>query len=910
MALDRRGWPSLGKVFRLPRTRRRIRQEIDDELRFHLEERAEELMAAGMARADAEAEARRRFGDVEAHRRETASIDQRIIQERERMDTWDAIRRETRQAVRSLARSRGFSTIAVTTLALGIGATTAIFTILDAVVLRPLPYPAAERLVYLQSGVPGVGPDTRWGLSVAGYLYFREHARGMDALGAYTTGQPAFGGRDGAERVSAARVSGSLFDVLGARTILGRPIRNEDNLRGTDPVVVLGHDFWQNYFDSDAAIVGRTIQLNSSPVEVIGVLAPGVHLPQTRIDVWLAAGIDPAAPPVNSHYLSAIGRLREGVTVAAARDELARLTSQFPEVFPGAYSPSFMESSGFATEIQPLHERVIGNYDRILWILLGAVSLVLLIACANVANLFLVRTETRRRELAVRTALGGDRAHLAWHYLTESVVLALVAGGIGLLLAYGLVRALLALAPSGIPRLDEIGLGWGSVAFAVALSLLAGITFGLFPLVRLGRSFDALRDASRGMTASRGQRAARGALVVSQVALAMVLLAAAGLMLRSFDRLRNVRPGLEPEGVLTMGVSLPASRYRDYNSVSRFYKELTDRIAALPGVTSVALGPLPLDGDGSNALGGWRGCSLAFTDEPPSSSGEQGSCVGTHLASPGYFETLGIPVEGRTPTWDETDRGMAGAVVTRALAERLWPGQNPLGRGIKGNGSQPPYYTVVGVIGDLRAAGLDQPPVAVVFYPIVPMEGAPLWTPPRSMTLAVRTTHADPALLTPAIRRTMSELDSEIPIANVRTMEQVMARSMSRTSFTMLLLGAAGVMSLLLSAVGIYGVISYTVSQRRGEIGIRMALGARTAQVAGLVVAQSVRLAALGVAIGLVAAFSAASLLESLLFDVSATDPVTLVAVAVMLLALSVAASYAPARRAAAVNPSEALRAD
>ena len=910
MPLDRRGWPSLGKVFRLPRTKRRLRQEIDDELRFHLEERAEELVAAGMAPADAEAEARRRFGDVEAHRRETASIDQRIIQERERMDTWDAVRRETRQAVRSLGRSRSFTAIAITTLALGIGATTAIFTILDAVVLRPLPYPAAERLVLLQSGVPGVERDARWGLSVAGFLYFREHASSMDALGAYTTGQPTFGGREGAERISAARVSGSLFDVLGARTILGRPIRDEDNLRGTDPVVVLGHDFWQVHFDSDAGVVGRTIRLNSSPVEVIGVLAPGVHLPQSKIDVWLAAGIDPATPPENSHYLSVMGRLREGITVDAAVGELARLTAQFPEVFPGAYPQSFMESSGFTTEVKALHEHVIGNYDRILWILLGAVSLVLLIACANVANLFLVRTETRRRELAVRTALGGDRAHLAWHYLTESVVLAMVAGGVGLLLAYWLIRALLALAPSGIPRLAEIGLGWQSPVFALVLSLVAGVAFGLFPLVRLGRSFDALRDSSRGMTASRGQRAARGALVVSQVALAMVLLAAAGLMLRSFDRLRNVRPGLEPEGLLTLQVALPAARYRDYGSVSRFYKELTDRIEALPGVTSVALGPLPLDGGGSNALGQWRGCSLAFTDEPPSSSGEQGPCVGTHLASPGYFETFGIPVEGQTPTWDETDRGVAGAVVTRALADRLWPGQSPLGRGIKGNGREPPFYTVVGVVGDLRAAGLDQPPVAAVFYPIVPKAGAPLWSPPRSMTMAVRTTLADPASLTPAIRGTMRELDAEIPIANARTMEEVMASSMSRTSFTMLLLAAAGVMSLLLSAVGIYGVISYTVSQRRGEIGIRMALGARATQVAGLIVAQSLRMAALGVAIGLVAAFFAASLLESLLFGVSATDPLTLVAVAAVLLALSVAASYVPARRAAAVNPSEALRAD
>ena len=910
MPLDRRGWPGFSQVFRLPATRRRVRQEIEDELRFHLEERIEEMVARGMTRPAAEEESRRRFGDYDAYRQQTTSIDDQTIRERGRMDMIGALRRESRQAFRTLARSRSFSTIAIVTLALGLGATTAIFTILDAVVLRPLPYAAANRLVYLQSGVPGVDRDAKWGLSVAGYLHFRDHAQSFEAIGAFTTSQANFGSKDEAERVPIALVSGTLFEVLGARTIMGRTIRDEDNLRGAPAVVILGHDFWQRHFASDPAVIGRTIQLHSSPFEVIGVLGPGLHLPQDRVDAWMPATLDPAAPPVNSHYLSVIGLLRDGVGIAAARSELSRLTMRFPEIFPTAYSDDFIRSSGFATEAIPLHQRVVGNYDRILWILLGAVSLVLLIACANVANLFLVRTEGRRRELAIRTALGGDRRHLAWHYLTESVLLALVAGAVGVLLAHWTVRALLAIAPANVPRLAEIGIGIDSIVFAGVVSLIAGIVFGLFPLARLGRSFDALRDSSRGMTASRGQRAARGALVVSQVALAVILLAAAGLMLRSFDQLRNVEPGLEPEGVLTLHLALPAMRYKDYAAVSSFHKELARRVEALPGVESVAAGPLPLAGSGSGALGGWSGCSLIFTDAPASSTGEQGPCVGTHVVSPGYFETLGIPVRGTTPSWDETDHGRAGVIVTEALAARLWPGEDPIGKGVKGNGSQPPFYRVVGVVGELRAAGLDEPSVAAAFYPMVPMEGAPLWSPPRSVSLFVRTQLEDPVSLVPAVRRALADLDTEIPIANARAMEQVVSQSMARTSFTMLLLGAAAAMSLLLSAVGIYGVISYIVSQRRGEIGIRIALGARASQVAALIVGQSVRLAAIGIALGLVGAYVATSLLESLLFGVSATDPLTLAAVPLVLLVLAIAASYAPARHAAGVHPAEALRAE
>lgn len=892
------------RVFRLPSATHRLRDDVDAELRFHIEGRIEELMGRGLTRAQAEREARERFGNVDAYRDQTRAIDERIVHEERRMELLDTMGRETRQAVRALARSRSFTCIAIVTLALGIGATTAVYTLLDRVVLHPLPYPGADRLVKIGSLVSGKTVSGEWGVSAAGYFYYLRHNRTFDAIGVYGRHELSMvaGGR--AERVRAAVVSASIARVLGVHASLGRMIGADDDRPGVAPVAVLSHGYWLGRFAGDPAIVGQSITVEGAPVEVVGVLAPGENLPALGAapdaDVWLPLGLDPAATPVNDHGLRAIGRLKDGVTIDAASADLARLTARFPDELSAAYSPAFMRDYHFSAKVTPLRDAVVGESSRILWMLFGAVGIVLVIACANVANLFLVRVDARRREVAVRTALGADRVHLAWHYVTESVLLAVVAGAIGVALAWSAIRLLVAIAPTGIPRLGEIHLGWGSIVFAAVVSLGAGVVFGLIPLARSGVDVSTLRENARGMTASRGRHAVRSALVVAQVALAVVLLAAAGVMLRSFERLRAVRPGFDATGLLAVDVSLPYGRYGDYQSTSAFYRDLQSRVAALPAVGGVgATTSLPLEGGGS--------CATLFAQGEAAQSTGAAPCIRYVYVTPGYFETMGISLSGTPSSWNDVSGKHAGAVVSGSLADRFWPGQDPLGRGIKGGGGEA-YFQVAAVTGDVRIDDLRVPKPEVIYFPIVPVEGTQLWGPANAMTLVVRVKSADPASLVPAIRRTVAELDPGVPVANARTMSDVVARSMARLSFTMLLLGVAGVMALALSAVGLYGVISYIVGERRGEIGLRMALGARAGEVGKMIVLQSVRLAVAGVVIGLIGAAATTRILRTLLFEVSPTDPLTLVAVALFLVLLAALASYSPARRAALVDPIEVLR--
>jgi predicted permease len=814
---------------------------------------------------------------------------------------------DLRYAVRSLRRSPGFTVIAVLVLALGIGATTAIFALLDSVALRPLAYPDAERLVWISSPVPGVGPDAVWGLSPAGYFHLRSENRTLDELGVYVGAfgatQSTVTGTGEPRRVDGAVVSAGIFDALRARPALGRLFGPDEDRPGAPSVAVLGHGFWEREFGGDPGVIGSIIQINEMPAEIIGVLAPGIELPDRRADLWTPHRLDPAARPVNTHYLGALGRLKAGVTAAEAERDLVRLTNQFTELFPTAYDDGFMRETGFTTRVTPLRDHVIGNIARVLWILLGAVGLVLLIACANVANLFVVRAEARRRELAVRSALGARRGQLAGHYLTEGVLLSLGAGVLGLVFADVGIRLLLALSPAGIPRLEEVGLGGAAVGFAAAVSLGAGVVFGLFPVLRSRIDLAALRDGSRNVSLSPRQHRARAGLVIGQVTLAVVLLAAAGLMLRSFQELRRVEPGFEAEGVLTLEVAIPAARYRSYEDVNRFYRTLLERVEALPGVRSAgAAQVLPLKAMGF--------CSIVFVEDKPLAPGEQPPCVGTHQATPGYFEALGIPVAGRAPDWLDMERAAGDVVVTKSLADRLWPGEDPIGKGIKGNGSEPPFYRVVGVTGELRGRGLDQAASEAVFFPMLPLAGTYLWSPPRAMHLVVQTQLAQPTELTAAIRRLLDEIDPAIPLGAVQTMAEVVSRSMIRTTFAMLLLGIAAGMALLLGAVGLYGVSASVVGQREQEIGVRLALGAAGAEVARLIVGQSLRLTLAGVGAGLVVALIVTRVMRALLFEVSPTDPVTLGLVALVLVGVALLASWIPARRAARVDPMVALRAE
>ena len=900
------------KLFRLPTAKHRLRGEIERELRFHIEGRIDDLVAQGYTRGQAEREVRERFGDVTTVRDECEEIDTMTHRKREFGEWRSALARDARYAVRGLMQRPGFSAVVIATLALGIGATTAIYTLLDAVVLRPLQYPNAQSLVFINHPTPGIETNAKWRMSVAGYFFFRRNSETLGKIAVYNRNEPSLVSSDGAERVRGAQISDNFFDVVGARPLLGRNFTEQDTRPNAPQVVMLGYDFWQQRFNGDQAIVGKTINLALNPVTVIGIAPPKLHLPDSQVQLWTPMPLDPDAPAVNSHYLDAVALLSPGVTIPTAQAEAARLTSRLPEVFPRAYTAAFMRDTRFTVLVSPLRDIVIGTVSRTLWILLGAVAIVLLIACANVANLFLVRAESRRREVALRSALGAERIHLAGHYLTESVILALIGGVLAVGLAWAAVHFLIVLNPSSVPRLSELTLGWRSMLVTFVVALGSGILFGLLPLTRLvgsGPDVGVLREGGRGQTSSRRTLGARSVLVVSQMALAVVLLAAAGLMLRSFDRLRSVNPGLDATGVLTFEIRVPWTRYGSrtpapdgYRPTFNYYHELSTRLAALPGVTSVGITRQLAIKDGD-------GCALAFAKDRDYSR-ESAPCVGNVIVAPGYFETLGIPVRGTTPTWSDVGSQAGGIVVSKAFAEHTWPGQDPIGKELRPNGKAEPYYRVVGVTGDVLTRGLDQVPSEIVYYPLIPLEGAPLWGPATSVTVALRTRTADPLSLAPAARRVVTALDRDVPVSNIQTMETVVANSRAKTTFAMLLLAVAGGMALVLSAVGIYGVISYTVNQRRAEIGVRIALGAQPAQVGRMVVTQSLRVAAAGIGIGLVAAVATTRVMQSLLFNVSPTDPLTLGGVAVVLAVLGAVAAYAPARRATRVDPVEVLRRD
>ena len=911
------------RIFRLPLTRERIDRALDDELGFHLQGRVDDFIAQGMSREQAEAEARRRFGDYESHRRRTRDIDERAVRDRNRVEWVETFRRELTHAARSLRRSPAFSLVAFVTLALGLGASTAIYTILEAVVLRPLPYRNAGDLVSVlhPTIVPGSGAG-KWGLSAAGYFLLRKQNHTLEDLGGYTTdGIVVLGDGAGAEFVQAGLVTASIFTVLRAKPAYGRLILPEDDQRGASKVAMLGYDFWMRRYGGDRAIVGRTIQTSDGPMLVVGITERGFNLPKRgpfdqgeragfRVDVWSALQLDPAAQAQNSHQYSGIGRLKAGLTAADAQRDLEPWIARLPDLFPSAYSAGFIKQYHFGVAVKPLRDEVLGDtIARTLWVLFAAVALVLLIACANVANLFLVRIEARRREAAIRTALGASRGQMAVMYLSESLMLSAAAGAAGILLARVALRVLIALSPPDIPRLSEVSLRGTSVAFAIAVALLAGLAFGLLPLIhRAAVDTTTLRESSRGLSSSPRQRAVRDGLVISQVALAMILLAAAGLMVRSVDQLRNVRSGLNPNGVLVVNVVLPGltgNGVKRAADAAAFHHQLHDKIAALPGVTGVgATTVLPLRDYGT-------GCTVVFREGLPYGPDEQTPCVPEAAVTPGFFGALGIEVRGRAPDWSDVEANTGAVVVTKALADRLWPDQDPIGKGVNMNGGpKSAYFRVVGVVGALHASGVDKPPTEVVFYPPIPLANGAGWNggAMAGATYVVRTRSSAPTALMPAIRRAIAEIDKTVPIENAGPMTDVVQHSMARTSFIMALLGVAAAMALLLSAVGIYGVIAYVVAQRRPEIGLRIALGARVADVSRLVVMQSVRLTVAGIAIGLVGALAATRTMRSLLFEVSPTDPLVLVLVPLLLMAIAVVASFAPARRAASVNPVEALR--
>ncbi|HJQ32684.1 MAG TPA: ABC transporter permease [Pyrinomonadaceae bacterium] len=793
---------------------------------------------------------------------------------------------DVRYAVRRLLKSPGFAAVAVVALALGIGANTAIFSVVNSVLLRPLPYPQPEQLVQLWESRPRMNM-TRAAVGPHEFLAWAERSQSFKQLAAADSAEYNLTGRGEPERVTAALVSASYFPLFGVNPLHGRAFLPEEEQPGRENVVVLSHELWQSRFNSDASIVGQTLNLDGVPCTVVGVMPRGFRLPD---DSALARPVVFTAEDhakAGSHFLSVYGRLKDGVTVEQAQTEMAAVAGRVEQDFGDA-------NAGHLVVLVPLHEQLVGGARAALLVLLGAVGLVLLIACANVANLLLARAAGRRREVAVRSALGASRWRIVRQLLAESLLLSVLSGAAGLLLAVWGVDLLVSLDPSGVQRAGEVTLDWRVLGFALGLSLLTGLLFGLAPALQTSKTdlVESLKEGGRSAQ-GLGRSRLRGALVVSEVALTLVLLVGAGLLIKSFRQLLAVESGLDPRGVLTLDVSLPRTKYPEPQQLASFYERLIEQAAALPGVESAgAVSVLPLAGsDNSNFV--------QIEGRAPQPAG-QALRAGRRNVSAEYFRALGIPVKrGRAFTAADRQDAPPVVVINESMARSFFAGEDPVGKRIR-TGDKAPWAEVVGVVGDVRHRGLDVDTRPEMFFPH-------LQTPSRQMTLVVRTS-GDPVALAGPLRERVRELDRDQPVGNVKTMEAWVAESVASRRFSVLLLGVFAAVAAGLAALGLYGVVSYSVAQRTHEIGLRVALGARPRDVLRLVIRQGMALTLLGTAAGLLAALALTRLMSSLLFGVGATDPATFVTVPALLLVVALLACYLPARRATKVDPMVALR--
>jgi predicted permease len=807
---------------------------------------------------------------------------------------------DLRYATRLLRKQPAFTLAAILMLALGIGATTAIFSVVESVLLRPLPYPDEGRVVRVAATLHASragGGDRGNTFSPRGYWHFVNNNRSFQKFGGSlprTVPYPLTG--DGPPlQVNTGLMTSSAFEVLGVFPERGRLPTPEEGVPKGPSVVLLSHDLWASRFGADPSILGRLIDLNGSRREVIGVMPASYDFPAPDVDAWIPLLLDPASENFGAHFIDGIARLKPDVTIEAATDDARSLIARFDEL---GYGPSWFKDvfDGDAL-VRPLREEIVGDAREPLLIVFGTVGFVLLIACSNVANLLLVRAERRRQENAVRVALGSSRARLVRLMLIESLVLALAGGAAGVLLAYVGVRALVSVGPAGIPRLDEIGISGAAFAFTALVSVLAGVLFGVLPALRASatRVMAALRDSSRGATAGRVRHRTRNALVMTQVALAFVLVIGSGLMVRSFQALRAVNPGFSADGVLTFEVRPLRTKYVKTEAVAQFYGRLVERLEAVPGVTRAgAINTLPLT-TGGNAF-------AAVIEEFPPADKDLGPIFEVRRATPGYFDAMNIPViEGRVFTPDDHTRRLPSVIISNSVKARYWPGTSALGKRIDiGKASA----RVVGVVGDVHDTRLDEPADQFLYLPMIDAAGGGV----NEMTMTVRTAD-EPLRLVSAIRSAIAELDRDLPMAKVQSMERVLGDSISRTSFTMSVLLIAALIALFLGSVGIYGVLSYAVSLRTPEIGTRLALGASPGAVCRMVLSQGLWLAGIGLLIGFVGAAALARVMVGQLYGVSPLDPVTLVVASAIFTVVVVVASLLPAARAAAMAPVNALRA-
>jgi predicted permease len=888
----------LGRIFR----RRHLYGELGEEVRAHLEEKTEQLMRLeNLPRAEARQAALRAFGNPT------------LLEERSR-EVWqwprlESVLADVRFAFRRLRKSPGFAVTVLLTLAIGIGANTAVFSVVSCVLLKPLPYPDADQLVSLSLNAPGAEGLASFQkglpLSPSMYFTFSENNRTFQSLGTWSAQKASVTGLARPEEANIVLVTSGVLEALGVPPFAGRELTAVDQIPNGAKSVMLSYGYWQRRFGGDRSVISRTIVIDSEPRTIVGVMPRGFRVVDHDFDFLVPYAFDRNRQTLGDFGLQGIGRLKPGVTIPQANTDIARLIPVWMHSFSNGPKTDLQTYVKWriTPDFHSLKQEVVGNVGSVLWVVMGTIGIVLLIACVNVANLLLVRAEARQVELSVRAALGAGRGRIVRELLFESVLLGLLGGAFGIGVAVAAVRFLVSIGPANLPRLNEISLDAGSLLFTFLLSLLSGLFFGAIPAWKYSRSCTTVSlGPTRSVSASRERHRSRNILVVAQVAMALVLLVCAMLMVRTFQQLRMVDPGFTDASTLqTLHIAIPETAITDQRMVTRVDNNIADKLATLPGVTSVgfaALGPMEEGGHG------W---SYIYAEGKTYAGGAPIRFY--NYVSPGYFQALGTRlVAGRDFTWKEIYDLRLDVIVSENFAREEWgSAAAAIGKRIQ-QGSSLPWYQVIGVAQDLRQNGVDQRAPAIVYWPVFTV--GPWLFPPRSVTFAVRSSRAGTQAFLNEVEEAVSSVDGELPVAAPRTMQEIYSKSLARTSFTLLMLGIAAAMALALGIIGIYGVISYAVSQRTREIGIRMALGAQKGELRMMFMRSALALTGIGIAIGLGAAFAVSRLMRSLLVGVSPLDPLSFAAVPLILAVAAVLASFLPASRATAVNPVDALKAD
>ena len=817
---------------------------------------------------------------------------------------------QLRQVLRRLGRAPMFTAITLITLAAGVGANTVVFSVLEGVLLKPLPYPHAQELVGVWHSAPGIN-IADLNMAPSHYFIYREQGHSFQDIGLYQDDSVSVTGVGEPEQVPALNVTDGTLPILGVQPMLGRLFRHEDDVAGAPQTVLLTYGYWREKFGGNPAAVGQTLVVDGKGRQIIGVLPKGFHfLDQADPAIIAPFQFDRNKTHLGNYSYEALARLKAGVTLQQANADVARMLPMVMNSFatPPGFSIKLFEDARIAPNVRPLKQDVVGDVGSVLWVLMGSIGMVLLIACANVANLLLVRMEGRRQELALRSALGAGWSRIAGELLLESLILGLLGSAAGLGLAYGALKVLVAMAPAGLPRIGQVGINGPVLLFTLLVALFASLLFGCVPILKYAgvHLTTGIREGGRGLSQSKEQHRARNTLVVVQVALALVLLICSGLMIRTFRALTRVNPGFtNPAELQSFRISIPETHVKEPESVVRMEEEILHKLEAIPGVRSVSIGTkLPMNGDGWHDPILIEGHTYADGEFPPLRLFK--------FISPGFLKTLGTPlVAGREITWTDTYNRAPVAMIAENIAREYW--HEPaaaLGKRIRVS-TKDDWREIIGVVGDVRDDGVNQKPSTCVYWPLLQdrFESDDV-SVRRDVAFVLRTPRAGSEALLKDVRAAVWAADANLPLAQVHTLQYFYSRSMARTSFTLIMLGVAGSMALLLGVVGIYGVIAYSVSQRTREIRIRMALGAQTPTVTGMFVRHGLQLTGAGVACGLIAAVLLMRLMASLLFDVNPVDPVTYGVVSIGLVSTAWLASYVPSRRAATVDPVDALRAE